>query len=94
MTYREKVTANLNAIPPKKRESKIAKTIYGVALVGLAGLIAWKRPDWPWQIPIISLSFGLLLSSGEILLHPFKLIVAGIRDVVDALKGSKSDDTR
>jgi hypothetical protein len=87
MTYRAKVTANLKAIPPKKRESKIRKTVWGVGLAILAGVIAKYRPDWPWQVPVVTGAFGMLLASGEILMHPFKLIVAGIRDVVNALKG-------
>ena len=87
MTHRDKVTANLQSIPPKKLESKIRKTVWGVALLALAGVIARYRPDWPWQVPVILGAFGLLLASGEILLHPFKLMVGGIRDVVDALKG-------
>lgn len=87
MTHRGKITQDLHRIPPKKLESKIRKTIWGIGLLVLSGVVARFRPDWPWQVPVILGSFGLLLASGEILLHPFKLIVGGIRDVVDALKG-------
>jgi hypothetical protein len=94
VNHREKVAANLQAIPEKKRESKVTRTLLGMGMVAVAGVIAKYKPDWPWQVPVFSGALGLLAASGEILLHPFKLLVAGILDIVDALKGSKSDDAR
>lgn len=87
MTHKAKVTANLKAIPPEKLEKKKRHTFWGCVAVVCAALIAKFLPAAPWWVPVGFLCVGLVAASGEILLHPLKLLVAILRD--KAAKGGE-----
>jgi dipeptide/tripeptide permease len=95
------VTEKFQAIPPEKKKSKVLSTAVGIAfaalgvyLVVVAVRLADKSGDIPMTMLIIGLVlavFGGVVASGEIVLHPIKLLIAQYRDYVLAKKGERSE---
>lgn len=76
----------LKAIPDHRWQDKVRKTLTGIAFVAFAGAGAqW----WGWsQQWVTGLAiFGGVVMSGEVVLLPFKLLVAIIADGVAKAKG-------
>jgi len=76
----------LKAIPEKRWQDKMRKTLTGLVFVCLAvcGAQFW---EWSQQWVIGLAIFGGVVMSGEVVLLPFKMLVAIIADGVAKAKG-------
>ncbi len=78
----------LKAIPAARWQDKLRKTLTGLVFVCLAvsGAAFW---GWSQEWVIGLAIFGGVVMSGEVVLLPFKLLVAIIADGVSKAKGGQ-----
>lgn len=80
------------SIPPAAKRQKNYSTAIGVGIMAFGWFAKSQWPDLPTMVAFGTTAFGAVMVSGEYFRLPWKLFVAAIRDLVNAVKGQKSTE--
>ena len=83
------VRKSLQSIPQEKRSRMVARTLLGLMLAALGIYAKAFWPTLPDLVAFGTFGFGLVMASGQLMSHPFRLFVAMLRDVLGAIRGKE-----
>lgn len=86
----ERVKAKFAAMPSEKLGDKIVRTVIGAVICAFGWLAKSQWPNLPDLVAYGTAVFGGVVIAGEVISYPFKLFVAMLRDVLDAVRGKNS----
>lgn len=79
------------SIPPDAKKKKNYSSAIGVGIMAFGWFAKNQWPDLPTMVAFGTTAFGAVMFSGEYFRLPWRLFVAAIRDLVNAVKGQKAE---
>ncbi len=89
MSKTEATRAAFKAIPRERKLRKIERTFWGFGIAG-CGIAAVKLFAAPYYVGLVVVTFGGVICSGEVVLHPFKLFFASLIDLFAKFQRAKN----
>lgn len=92
MTHVKTVTSDLKAIPRERLATKLKRTVLGVGFAGLGGFMVIRQIGGTPSLTLVFVGIALCVLgatvwSTELMAAPIKIVVASVRDALNAVRG-------